>query len=81
MKTTVDLPDNLLIEAKKRAAEQRRPLRALIADGIRGELARTGSPRARRKSIDWNKLTVPGGLPPVDVSDRRKMWDWIAKER
>jgi hypothetical protein len=30
MKTTVDLPDDLLIRAKKRAAETRTPLGVLI---------------------------------------------------
>src|SRR5262245_52635639 len=39
MKTTVDLPDDLLILAKKRAAEQRRPLRALLAEALRSQLA------------------------------------------
>ena len=40
MKTTVELPDDLFIEAKKRAAELRQPLRALIERGLRMELGR-----------------------------------------
>ena len=39
MKTTIELPDELLVEAKKRAAELRRPLRRLIEDGLRAQLA------------------------------------------
>ncbi|HXG31999.1 MAG TPA: hypothetical protein VNJ11_01430 [Bryobacteraceae bacterium] len=34
MKTTVDLPDELLIAAKKRAAEERLTLRELLARGL-----------------------------------------------
>ena len=81
MKTTVDLPDNLLIEAKKLAAEQRRPLRTVIADGLRRELERSArSKPAKSRRINWDKITVAGGLP-VDVSDRRKMGDWILRQR
>jgi hypothetical protein len=35
MKITLDLPDELLIEAKKQAAEQRRSLRAIVEEGLR----------------------------------------------
>jgi len=82
MKTTVELPDELLIEAKKRAAELRRPLRSLIADGLRAELAdldRRAAPSAKAR-LEW--VTVEGGLPPrLDVSDRAAMHGWIATER
>jgi hypothetical protein len=79
MKTTVELPDDLLIRAKKRAAETRTPLRVLIERGLRRELASSGgggrSPRAPRK-ITW--VVAPGGLPPgLDVSDRSSLHDWI----
>jgi hypothetical protein len=79
MKTTVDLPDELLIEAKKRAAEQRRPLRELIADGLRAELLKRSSRRRKRKRLRW--VTVAGGLPPVDVADRAKMHEWLRQQR
>lgn len=35
MKTTVDLPDTLLAEAKERARRDGTTLRALLADGLR----------------------------------------------
>ncbi len=41
MKTTVELPDDLLISAKKRAAELRCSLRTLIERGLRHELSDT----------------------------------------
>jgi len=81
MKTTVDLPDDLLIAAKKRAAETRRPLRSLIEEGLRMRLeAREPGPRRSKKRLRW--LTVAGGLPPdLDMSDRVKMHDWLRRNR
>ena len=79
MKTTVDLPDDLLIEAKQRAAELRRPLRALIADGLR--LLLTESKKRRRKPKKLRLVTAAGGLPPgLDLTDRAKMHEWLRRE-
>lgn len=80
MKTTIELPDEILIEAKRRAAAERRPLRALIAEGLRRVLAdpEPGAAR-RRKKIAW--VTAPGGLPPVDVADREALHDWLRRSR
>jgi hypothetical protein len=52
VKITVELPDELLIRAKKRAAELRRPLRTLVADGLHTQLATRGraTPAARARS-------------------------------
>ena len=81
MKTTIDLPDELLIAAKQRAAELRCTLRALIERGLRQELAgRARRPAAKTRRIRW--VTVPGGLPPgLDVSDRAAMHDWLREQR
>jgi hypothetical protein len=81
MKTTVDLPDELFIAAKKRAAELRQPLRALIERGLRFELGRsTGRREAKPRTIRW--VTVAGGLPPgVDVADRTAMHDWLRQQQ
>ena len=81
MKTTVDLPDDLFIAAKKRAAELRQPLRALIERGLRAELGRAaGRRQAKPRTIRW--VTVAGGLPPgVDVADRAAMHDWLRQQR
>ena len=77
MKTTIELPDELLISAKKRAAELRRPLRALIEEGLRARLARPvrgGAIKARK--IHW--VLVRGGLPAdLDMTNRVKMHDWM----
>jgi hypothetical protein len=82
MKTTVDLPDKLLIEAKKRAAEERRPLRNLLIDGLRAELGRVKArsrTAGRRRQLRW--VTVEGGLPAVDIADRERMHDWLRRQR
>lgn len=84
MKATVELPDDLMIEAKKRAAELRRPLRELVERGLRAELRRSSEPRARgarrRVAIHW--VTVPGGLAPgLDVADRAAMHDALGRGR
>jgi hypothetical protein len=79
MKTTVDVPDDLLIQAKKRAAELRQPLRALIADGLRLRLAQVK--KGRRKPRKLRFVTVAGGLPHgLDLRDRAKMHDWLKRE-
>ncbi|MDA0989833.1 MAG: CopG family transcriptional regulator [Verrucomicrobia bacterium] len=72
MKTTINLSDDLLVEAKKRAAEERRPLRALIEDALREKLA-AAYPEARRR-INW---VVAEGGAPEEVGDREAMYDWL----
>jgi hypothetical protein len=83
MKTTIDLPDDLLIEAKKQAAEQRRPLRRLLVDGLRAELRKAKSRRpaggTKGRRVRW--VTVRGGLPPVNVADRAEMHEWLRRQR
>jgi hypothetical protein len=72
------LPDELLIEAKKRAAELRVPLRQLLEEGLRARLRRKKGPRRVKKChIHW--ITVPGGLPPgLDASDREKVHEFLS---
>ena len=79
MKTTVDLPDDLLVAAKKRAAESRSTLRALLERGLRRELRRPRRARpAAQRAIRW--VTVDGGLPEgLDVADRAAMSDWLRR--
>jgi hypothetical protein len=83
MKTTVDIPDDLLIRAKKRAAETRTSLRVLIARGLRRELAGRGTadrPSGRKPGIRW--VTAPGGLPPgLDVANREALQAWKESHR
>ena len=80
MKTTIELPDDLFVAAKKRAADERRPLRELVEEALRARLARRAPVNRRSKPIHW--VTAPGGLPPgMDVSDRASMHDWLQRHR
>ena len=79
MKTTLDLPDELLIEAKKKAAEQRRPLRALVEEGLRMALKKPDSRRGRKQV---RLITVKGGLPrDLDLSNREAMYEWLERNK
>jgi hypothetical protein len=65
MKTTVEIPDALLDEARKLAARQDSTLRVLIIEGLRrvvAERKRAGGFRLRKASFRGN------GLQP-DVAD------------
>jgi len=80
MKTTLDLPDDLMIAAKKRAAEQRTTLRALVARSLRRELSLRSDEPDRVVKIDWEAITVEGELPPeLDLSSREAMYEWFDK--
>lgn len=77
-KTTVELPDDLLVAAKRRAVERRTTLRTLIERGLRAELRRGDEPLARRTPVKW--VTVDGGLPKgLDVTDRAAMMDRLRR--
>jgi hypothetical protein len=78
MKTTLDLPDEVFVAAKKRAAEERRPLRDLVERSLRAELAGTSKRPRKGRKIAW--VTAQGGLPPdLDVSDRDAMHDRLRR--
>jgi hypothetical protein len=78
MKTTIELPDDLLIEVKKAAAERRTTIRALVERGLRRELEAGPSEERPRPRIRW--VTVDGGLPPgLDVSDRASLQRWMER--
>ena len=81
MKTTIEIEDGLMIRAKKRAAELRKPLRALIEQGLREQLKGTGGVQGRSSGkIKW--VTEPGGLPgDLEVADRVAMQSWLTAKR
>ena len=80
MKTTVELPDELLIAAKKRAAETRTSLKVILSRGLRRELAAPARPRRKRGPL--RLPTVPGGLPPgLDLESRAAMHEFLRRTR
>lgn len=76
MKTTVDLPENLLREWKKKAAEEGTTLKKMWESLLSSALDSTRRPRPSKRKIRW--VTAPGGLPPgLDISSRERMWEWF----
>jgi hypothetical protein len=74
MRTTVDLPDELLRQARGRAAEEGTTLTALLADGLRLRLAgaTTGPDRRRRLPVS----RVGGGLQSwIDPASNASLLD------
>lgn len=67
MKTTVEIPDTLLEEARKLAARQGTSVRMLIIEGLRRSIAE----RRRVSDFKLRDASVPGqGLQPgVDGGD------------
>ncbi len=72
MRTTVDIDDELLIQARQRAAEQGTTLTAVIENALAAALA----PRPRRKKFKLRWKTHKGRLMPgVDIADRDALFD------
>ena len=74
MRTTVNLPDDLLARLKRQAAEQGTTVTALIEDSLRASFGR----RRRKEKGDRIKLTTFGrkGLQAgVDLDDSAALLD------
>ncbi len=81
MKTTIDLPDDLFVAVKRRAAEDRTTVRAIVERGLRQQL-RTPKPARRSGAAPIKWVTVDGGLPAgLDVSNRAAMHDRLRRDR
>lgn len=80
MKTTIDIPDDLLLAAKRHALESGSTLRELVSRGLRSELSGPG--RSRRRRPTFRLVTVRGGLPAgLDLSSREAMHDFLRRAR
>ena len=74
MRTTIDLPDELLRQARTRAAEEGTTLTALLAEGLRLRLNESAGTRRRRRKLPLS--TVGGGLQPwIDPSSNASILD------
>jgi len=74
MRTTVRISDDLLVEAKKAAAEEGRTLAQVMEDALREALVRRSAP------VEAKTVRVPtfgrGGLQPgVDLDDSATLLD------
>lgn len=74
MRTTVDLPDELLIQARRRAADEGTTLTALLADGLRLRLARRVPPASARRPLPVSHNR--GGMQPwIDPGSNASLLD------
>lgn len=73
MKTTLNLNDQVLRQAKRRAARDGMTLTRFVEDALRERLAGTGS---RRPPFRLRLETVTGESPPnVDIADRDALYE------
>ena len=73
MRTTIRLPDTLLLDAKREAVRCGMPLSAIIEKSLRARLARTtAEPRTRVRLT----TTGHGGMRPgIDLDDSASLLD------
>ncbi len=82
MKTTIELPDDLMVEVKVAAARRRTSLRRFFEAALRRELSARGPKRVQEKPRAFRWTTYPGGLAPgFDVSNREAMYEWFDRHR
>jgi hypothetical protein len=75
MKTTLNIDDQLLREAKKRAAEQGTTLTFVVEEALRGALTERGA--RHRGDVRW--VVVDGGPPRVDIDDRNALYTFLER--
>ncbi len=73
MRTTLDLEEHLLKEARRKAAELETTLTKIIEEALRNYL----NPQPHRRiSVKREWVVVHGERPPdVDISDRDRLYD------
>jgi hypothetical protein len=78
MRTTLNLDDRLLMEAKKLAAESGRTLTAVFEDALRERLARRGHAPSR-KPVELRTFRGGGVQPGVDLDDSAALLDLMER--
>ena len=79
MKTTIQLDDQLLLEAKKHAAQTGRTLNTVIEDALREALARTEVTRPQTR-IPLKTFKGRGVQPGVDLDDTSSLLDPMERD-
>jgi hypothetical protein len=74
MRTTVRFDEQLIIQAKKLAAERGTTLTALLEDALRETLARRKPPQ-RRSKLRLTTFGRGGVQPHVDLDDTAALFD------
>ena len=80
MKVSIDLPEDLLTAARKRAEELHCSLDRLLESELRAQLLQPVLEARARNEINW--VTVDGGLPPgLDLASRQAMHEWLLQHK
>ena len=75
MRTTVRLKDDLLKQAKRRAAKTHRSFTAFLEDAIRASLAPRASEKSSRKKVILPVSGKGGTLPGIQMDDSASLHD------
>ncbi len=74
MRTTIDLPDQLFVDAEKLAAERQIPLTRLLEESLRSYLRE----QRQRRNKDLTSLPVladPVPVAGIDLDDTSRLWE------
>ncbi len=76
MRTTVDLPEHLIIEAKRIAAARKTSLTRIVEDGLRKYLAEERlSAQSRRSPRELPIIDAGRPRSGLDLDDTSVLWD------
>jgi hypothetical protein len=78
VRTTIDLPDDLLTAAKERAAREGRSLSEVVADAVRSSFSRTAP--ADREPFELPTFNGGGLQPGVDLDDSAALLDLMERD-
>lgn len=73
MRTTIDVPDHLLAEAKQLAAERHLPLGRLLEDSFRFYLSEQRLRPAQPPALPILREPVP--VAGIDLDDTSRLWE------
>lgn len=74
MKTTVEIRDDLLLQARKQARSSGTTLRALVESGLEAQLARAKAPRQKQPRIRvFDSARLAPGVDSMDWSVMREL--------
>jgi hypothetical protein len=75
MRTTIDIPDHLLVEAKQLAAERHLPLTRLFEDSLRLYLGEQRLRRVQAEPAPLPLLRDPVPVAGIDLDDTSRLWE------
>lgn len=75
MRTTIDLPQHLLLEAKQIAAERKISLTRIVEESVRLYLSEQRTQRTRSAVEPLPVLRKPAVRKGVDLDDTSRLWE------